>query len=185
MQRDLVIRAQAGDHAAFTELVALSIDRLHRTARLILRSNDGAEEAVQEALVAAWLAIRSLRDPERFDAWIRRLLVHRCYAVAKRDSARRVIEIRVDGASFGTTSDSQTAVVLRDQLERGFRQLSAEQRAVLVLHHYLDLADADAAEALGVPIGTLKSRLNRATAALRAAMEADDRQPSYAHGVAR
>ncbi len=179
------MRAQAGDHDAFTALIARSIDRLYHTARLILRSDDRAEEAVQEALVGAWLAIRSLRDPDRFDAWIRRLLVHRCYAVAKRDSARRVVEIQVDGGHVGTTSDSQTAVAARDQLERGFRQLSAEQRAVLVVHHYLDLADADAAEVLGVPVGTLKSRLNRATSALRAVLEADERRPLYAQEVAR
>lgn len=179
------MRAQAGDHDAFTALIARSIDRLYQTARLILRSDDRAEEAVQEALVGAWVAIRTLRDPDRFDAWVRRLLVHRCYAVAKRDSSRRVVEIQVDGAHFGTTPDSQAAVAARDQLERGFRQLSAEQRAVLVVHHYLDLADADAAEALGVPIGTLKSRLNRATSALRAVLEADERRPSYAQEVAR
>jgi RNA polymerase sigma-70 factor (ECF subfamily) len=73
-------------------------------------------------------------------------------------------------------ADGVTHLALRDQIERGFRRLSPEQRAVLVLHHFVGLSDHDAADALGIPVGTMKSRLNRATAALRAALEADERQ---------
>ncbi len=86
MQRDLVIRARSGDHDAFSTLAAGAVDRLHRTAWLILRSDDAAD-AVQESLLAAWLHIAVVRDPDRFDAWLNRLLVHACYRLAKR--ARR------------------------------------------------------------------------------------------------
>lgn len=185
MQRDLVARAQDGDHEAFTDLVALGIDRLYATARLILRADDRAQEAVQDGLLQAWLGIRGLRDPDRFEAWSRRLVVHACYRVGKRESARRVIEIQAIAETAATSGDSQSAFAMRDQLERGFRRLPPAQRAVLVVHFYLDLPDADAAEALGVPIGTMKSRLNRATSALRAALEADERRPAYAEEVAR
>lgn len=176
MQRHLVISAQHGDHEAFTALVAGSLQHWYRVARLILRQDDLAEDAVQEALVKAWVAIRGLRDPDSFDAWIHRLLVHSCYRAARRESGRRRTEVRELPIDGSRVSDSQRSVAARDQLERGFRRLSPDQRAVLVAHYYLDLSDAAAAEALDIPAGTLKSRLNRATVALRAALEANERQ---------
>jgi RNA polymerase sigma-70 factor (ECF subfamily) len=177
MQVDLVIRAQAGDHDAFATLAGASIDRLFATARLILRADAPADDAVQEALTRAWLGLRGLRDPARFDAWLRRLLVNACYRAARRESTRQVTEIRSLHMASPSMPDSAAAFTDRDQLERGFRRLTPEARAVLVLHHYLDLSDTEAAAALGVPIGTFKSRLNRATTALRAALEADEREP--------
>jgi RNA polymerase sigma-70 factor, ECF subfamily len=182
MQRDLVARAREGDHDAFTSLVAVSIDSLYSTARLILRSDDLAEDAVQDALMRAWLGIRSLRDPDRFEAWIRRLTVHACYRVAKRERSHRIVEIQEIPFGGPATTDGQASLAIRDQLERGFRRLPPDQRAVLTLHYYLDLPDAEAADVLGVPIGTMKSRLNRATSALRAALEANDRQSAVAEG---
>ncbi len=180
MQRDLVLEARRGDHDAFTALAAGAIDRLHRTARLILRDGDRAADAVQEALLNAWLDIRAVKDPDRFDAWLNRLLVRACYRVAGRERRRAVTEIHVDGLDAAGPQDTAGAFALRDQLERGFRRLTAEQRAVLVLHHYLGLPDAEAATALEIPVGTYKSRLNRATVALRAALEADERVPGGA-----
>ena len=180
MQRDLVLRARNGDHDAFTALAADAFDRLHRTARLILRSDDRAADAVQESLTAAWLHIRAVRDPDRFDAWLHRLLVHACYREARRVNQREVVEIRMtvpDGRGGG---DAQDLTAMRDQLERGFRRLTPEQRAVLVVHHYLGLPDAEAAIVLDIPVGTFKSRLNRASAALRAALEADERGSTIA-----
>ena len=85
MQRDLVLRAQTGDHDAFATLATQAFDRLHRSARLILRDTDAASDAVQDALMAAWRDIRALRDPDRFDAWLYRLLVNGCYRAASRD----------------------------------------------------------------------------------------------------
>ncbi len=175
MQRDLVLRARSGDHDAFTKLAADAFDRLHRTARLILRSDDLAADAVQEALMAAWLHIRAVRDPDRFDAWLHRLLVHACYREARRAKHRAVVEIHVIAPDARGVGDAQDLTAMRDQLERGFHRLTPEQRAVLVVHHYLGLPDAEAAVVLDIAVGTFKSRLHRASAALRAALEADER----------
>jgi RNA polymerase sigma-70 factor (ECF subfamily) len=180
MERDLVARAREGDHDAFSALVVASINQLYGAARLILRRDDLAEDAVQEALLKAWLGIGGLRDPGRFDAWLRRLLVHACYRAARRERVRGIVEIHTILVDGPATSDGQRALAVRDQLERGFRRLPPDQRAVLVAHYYLDLADAEAADALGVPLGTMKSRLSRAKSALKAALDADDRRPAYA-----
>jgi RNA polymerase sigma-70 factor (ECF subfamily) len=177
MQRDLVLRAARGDHDAFTALAAEAFDRLHRTARLILRNDDQAADAVQEALVAAWLHIRAVRDPDRFDAWLRRLLVHACYREARRRKRGAMVEIRVESQDAAAVIDAAAAVAQRDQLDRAFRRLTPERRAVLVMHHHLGLADGETAAALDIPIGTVKSRRSRATSALRAALEADERTP--------
>lgn len=175
MQRELVARAQAGDRDAFTSLIAQSADRLFNVARLILRRDDLAEDAVQDALVNAWTALRGLRDPEKFDAWVHRLLVHACYRAARRERDQRSVEVRELSVDERRTPDAQQSLARRDQMERGFRRLVPDQRAALVLHFYLDLADGPAAEILNVPIGTYKARLSRATTALRAALEADER----------
>ena len=180
MQRDLVLRARSGDHDAFTALAAEAFDRLHRTARLILRSDDRAADAVQESLMAAWLHIRAIRDPDRFDAWLHRLLVHACYREARRGRQRAVVEIHMTAPDGRGNGDAQDLTAVRDQLERGFRRLTPEQRAVLVVHHYLGLPDAEAAIVLDIAIGTFKSRLHRASNALRAALEADERTPAVA-----
>lgn len=174
MQRDLVLRASTGDHDAFASLATDAYGRLHRTARLILRREDLASDAVQEALTSAWLHIRAVRDPDRFDAWLNRLVVRACYQELRR-ARRRPIEIQADAIEPTGIDDSTGALADRDQMERGFRRLSAEHRAALVVHHYLGLADGEAATVLNVPMGTYKSRLNRAHASLRAALEADER----------
>ena len=151
MQRDLVIRAQHGDHEAFTQLVGTSLSRMHAAAGLILRSQDRADDAIQDALVRAWVGLRGLRDPERFEAWLYRLVVNACYRTARREAGRRVLEIPALPVDGPTAPDSQRALELHDQLERGFRRLPPDQRAVLVLHFFLDLPDAQVADALGVP----------------------------------
>jgi RNA polymerase sigma-70 factor (ECF subfamily) len=177
---ELVTRAQAGDHAAFAALAAVSVSRLHRIARLILRDDERAGDAVQETLVQAWLDIAALRDPTRFDAWLHRLLVRACYREADRHRRRRIAEIELPSGDLAVAGDSQHEVATRDLLERGFRRLTPEHRAVLVAHHYLGLPDEEAAATLGVPAGTFKSRLHRATSALRSAIEADERAPASA-----
>jgi RNA polymerase sigma-70 factor (ECF subfamily) len=179
MQRDLVDRARSGDREAFSQLAAASFDQLFRAARLILRNDDLAADAVQDALLSAWLHIRAVREPERFEAWLRRLLVHACYRQARRAGRRRVMEIQIRPLDAPVTEDVQRATAMRDQLERGFRRLTFDQRAVLVVHHYLGLPDLEASVVLDVPLGTYKSRLNRASAALRAALEADSRTPAH------
>jgi RNA polymerase sigma-70 factor, ECF subfamily len=174
MQRELVERAMAGDHDAFSELARVSIGRLYVVARLIVRDDGAAEDATQEALVAAWSHLAALRDPDRFDAWLHRLLVRSCYREAERRRRRGTVEVHVP-ALEAPVADSTTDLADRDQLERGFRRLDTDQRAVLVLHHYLGLSPAEAAEVLGVPPGTVRSRLHRATRSMRAALDADAR----------
>jgi len=87
--RDLVERAMAGDHDAFSELTRVSVGRLLAIARLILHDEAAAEDATQEALVAAWRHIHGLRDPDRFEAWLHRMLVNACYREARRTRSRQ------------------------------------------------------------------------------------------------
>jgi RNA polymerase sigma-70 factor (ECF subfamily) len=176
MDQGLVERAIDGDHEAFVSIAAGAYDRLIAIARLILRDEEAASDAVQEALTSAWLHIRAVRDARRFDAWLNRLVVHASYREARRHRGRSA-EIAFSHIDMPDRRDAVSEVDTRDQIERGFRRLDVQQRAVLAVHHYLQLSDAEAAVVLGIPVGTVKSRLNRATAALRAALEADDRAP--------
>jgi RNA polymerase sigma-70 factor (ECF subfamily) len=180
LSHDLVFRARNGDHEAFTALAAASFDGLFRLARLILRDDELAADAVQNALLSAWLHIRAVREPERFEAWLRRLVVRACYRESSRTRRLRAIEVRYIALDQPGTDDAQAPLAVRDQLDRGFRHLRPQQRAVLVAHYYLGLPDGEAASALDIPIGTYKSRLNRAASALRAAIEADARTPNLA-----
>jgi RNA polymerase sigma-70 factor (ECF subfamily) len=175
---DLVVRAREGDRDAFTELVARSIGRLTAAARMILRDEYAAQDAVQETFIEAWRSLPGLREPDRFDAWIRRLLVRACFKGSRRSKRVNAIEIRLTAGDEPAIAGVERDLDIHDQLERGLARLPAEQRAVVVLVYYLDLPLADAAQALGIPLGTTKSRLNRATSALRAAIEADDREPN-------
>jgi RNA polymerase sigma factor (sigma-70 family) len=176
VSRDLVIQARNGDRRAFSQLVTPAIDRYFRIARLILRDEQLAADAVQEATLSAWLHIRAVRDPDRFDAWLRRLVIRACYQQARVAGRRRVVALVgiVLEAPAGDSFPDELAV--RDQLERGFKRLSVEHRAALIVHHYLALSDEEAAAALNIPIGTYKSRLHRAAEAMRAALAADDRR---------
>jgi RNA polymerase sigma-70 factor, ECF subfamily len=175
VQRELVERAQRGDRASFGMLAEGSIARLYAIAQLMLSDNDQAEDAVQEALILAWRGIRGLRDPERFQWWIQRILLRSVYRVSKVER-RHVDPRRFTDGSDAIASDSAAVLADRDEIDRGFRRLKPEQRAVLVLHHYLGLTDEEAGEVLGIPAGTVKSRLHRATAAMRAELEASARQ---------
>jgi RNA polymerase sigma-70 factor (ECF subfamily) len=174
MRRDLVKRAMAHDHEAFSELARDSIDKLYAIARLILRDQQRAEDATQEALVAAWRDIAALRDPDRFEAWLRRLLVRACYREARKERARRLVEVHVPVFDHAAP-DTSRELADRDELDRGFRSLAPDQRALLVLHHYLGLSITETADALDIPAGTVKSRLHRTTQALRAQLDADSR----------
>ncbi len=176
MQRDLVERAMVGDREAFTELGRLWIDRLYAIARLILRDYEQAEDATQEALIAAWRDVAGLRDPNRFGSWMHRLIVHACYREARRHRRRREIEALAMPVA-GTWPDPALSLADRDEIERGFHRLTPEQRALVVLHYYLDLPLQETALALGLPVGTVKSRLFRISQQLRATLDADARLP--------
>jgi len=174
MDEDLVVQAQRGDERAFERLTAADHARLFRVAYGILRDRHLAEDATQEAFIDIWRTIRRLRDPARFEAWSYRLLVRRCYAEAKR-RLPPASDVSLPSADERDSSDDFAAVLDRDQLDRGFRQLSLEHRTVIVLRCLLDLPIDEVAEALDVAPGTVGSRLHRALACLRAAIEADAR----------
>lgn len=170
--RDIVERAMRGDREAFGSLVGQTSDRMYALASRILRDADLAEDALQGALVTAWRQLPTLRDPARFEAWVRKLVVHACYAEARRRRtwATNVRVLPVDGPAG---PDELISIADRDALDRAFRRLTVEQRAVFVLHHHVGLPLTEIAATLGVPAGTARSRLHYATRALRAAIEAD------------
>ncbi len=163
-----------GDEDAYTGLMAIAGDRLLAIAYRILRDLHRAEDAVQTALLGAWRDLPMLNDPDRFEAWLTRILVRACYLEATRNR-RWTTNMRVLPVGDSAVSDPISAIADRDRLDRGFRRLTTEQRAIVVLHHYVGWSQPEIAEALGIPLGTVKSRLFYATRALRAAIEADDR----------
>jgi len=176
MDTDVVVKAQGGDQQAFALLAIRCGRRMNALAVGILRDRDLAEDAVQQALLSIWKDLPSLRDPSKFESWSYKLLVRACYAEARR-KRRHLPEILVGPASL-VAADASVAVADRDQLERGFDRLSAEQRAVVVLHSYFDMPLEQVASVLGVPAGTARSRLHRALQSMRAALEADSRVPA-------
>jgi RNA polymerase sigma-70 factor (ECF subfamily) len=181
MDPQLVVRAQGGDRAAFASIVGLALPGLDRVARLITRDPDRAKDAVQEALVKAWRDLPALREPARFDAWLRQLLVRSCMDELRR-SRRMSGHVELIEMHHPVIGDVAMSVGDRDALERAFRRLDPEQRALVVLHYYQDLALDEAAAALRIPVGTAKSRLSRARDTLRAALEADARPARAAVG---
>ena len=173
MQAELVSRARRGDREAFGVLAGGAVDRLYAIARLILRDTELAEDATQEALVRAWRDLPTLRDVERFDAWLYRLIVNASADVGRHRRRWRA-EISVVSAE-PAEPDRASELADRDQLERGLRRLSDAQQTILVLHFYVGLSPAETADALDIPVGTAKSRLHYAIEALRAALAADER----------
>jgi len=175
MRTELVERAKGGDHEAFAALVRSSIEGLYATAMLILRDRDSAEDAVQDALLKAWRGLRALRDPEAWDAWSRQLVVRSCYEHRRKATRFKVVELDLATTDTHVATDSALSLSDRDELERGFAKLPVDQRAILVLRYYQGLQLGEIADVLGVPLGTAKSRLHRATETMRAALEADSR----------
>ena len=145
MRTRLVEQAREGDERAFAELVDLDGDRCYAIAYRILRDVERAQDAVQQAFLLAWRELPRLRDPERFEVWLHRLVVNACYEEYRR--YRR--------------------------WSANVRTLSPEHRAVVVLHHHAGLPLTSIAEVAGVPLGTVKSRLHYATRTLRGALAAD------------
>jgi RNA polymerase sigma-70 factor (ECF subfamily) len=173
MQRELVERARRGDQDAFGALIGEAIDRLYAAATLILHDRTMAEDAVQETMIRAWRDLPSLRDVARFDVWLRRVLVHACIDLARsarhpRSELQLAPEMPAPGDLAGRSAD-------RDAVARAFAELTPAHRAILVLRHYFGHSVPEVAGALGLPLGTAKSRLSRAEAAMRLALETDGR----------
>jgi RNA polymerase sigma-70 factor, ECF subfamily len=173
VQTELVERARRGDREAFGVLAGGAVDRLYAVARLLLRDTELAEDATQDALVRAWRDLPSLRDAERFDAWLYRLIVRSCTDIGRQRRRWRA-EITVVSTE-PAESDRSSELADRDQIERGLRRLNEGQQTILVMHFYLGLSPSESADALEIPVGTAKSRLHYAIEALRAAIAADER----------
>jgi RNA polymerase sigma factor (sigma-70 family) len=174
MDTDLITRAQRGDEGAFAQIVALAGGRLYAIAHRVLRDPELAEDATQQALLMIWRDLPRLRDAASFNAWSYRLLVRACYR-AGRESRHWTPDLHLLPNDRPTGTDEMARILDRDQIERAFRRLSVAHRAVVVLHHYLDLPLTQVAEALDIPVGTVRSRLHHAVRALRASLDADAR----------
>jgi RNA polymerase sigma factor (sigma-70 family) len=174
MDEDLVVRAQDGDEQAYADLIVASHPRLFRLAHGILGNAYLAEDATQQAYLDIWRNLRRLRDPVRFEGWAYRILVRCCYREARR-TPKWLPDTVILTDREPRDAGSLDVVLDRDQLERGFQCLPVEQRAVMVLHYLMDMTLGQVAEALDIPLGTVNSRLSRAMAAMRAALEADAR----------
>jgi RNA polymerase sigma-70 factor (ECF subfamily) len=172
-QLGLVERARRGDRHAFAELVRVSGARLDATARLILRDPDLAQDAVQDTLIRAWRSLPGLRDPATFDHWLHSLVAHACIDLARK-RRRRVVEVELTPMHFAQVLDDTGHVADRDLLDRALARLEPEERAVVVMHFYLDLPLPRVAALLGIPGGTAKSRLHRSLGILRSSMSIDE-----------
>jgi len=172
----LVDRARQGDKEAFTSIVLAMGGRLYSVAYGILRDTNRAEDAVQQALLNAWRQIPRLRDDSRLEAWLLRMVVNASYTELRHTRRwQSGLHLVTDPESGPPTADAQASVAQRDELERAFRHLSGEHRAVLVMHHYLGLSVSEIGEAMGLSPGTVRSRLHYARQHMRAALEADAR----------
>ena len=173
MRSRLVELAREGDDVAFTQLVDLEGDLCYAIAYRILRDVERAQDAVQQAFLLAWRDLPRLRDPERFGPWLHRLLVNACYEELRRHRrwSTRIRALPIDGPSG---PDPIVSIDDRDQLDRAFGRLTPEHRAVFVLHHHAGHTLAEIADVVGVPVGTVKSRLHHATRSMRAAIVADN-----------
>lgn len=182
MDEQIVRRAQQGDREAFATLVEATADRLHAVSQGILRDFSLAEDATQQALLQIWRDLPQLREAERFEAWAYRVTVRVCYAESKR--RQRLLSSVAAAARPGPgVTDEISRVADRDQLERAFEHLSLEHRTVVVMRHYLDMPLEQIAEALSIPLDTVRSRLYHAMRGLRAALDADARELATATRV--
>jgi len=183
MQRALVEQAQAGDLDAFTQLVKAYAPRLYGIANLILHDSDRGKDAVQNALLMGWRDLRALRDPDAFEPWLRRLTVRACYGVARKERRRNRVELHVTPDPLSSSiPDTSAELVERDWLFGMLGRLAIDQRAVIVLHYYLDLPVTEVAEILDIPYGTAASRLHRGLEAMRTSMRV---APAAANGLAK
>ena len=172
MDSELVVKARHGDRRAFGELAAAMGDRLYALAYRIIRDTDAAQDATQEAIVHAWRDLPALRDVERFEAWTYRILVRECYREARRSRSRGPQLYAVPDTPV---EDHVSGLANRDELERVFAQLTPDQRAVVAMQYYVGMSHPEIAELLGIPVGTVGSRVHAAKRALRAALDAEAR----------
>jgi RNA polymerase sigma-70 factor (ECF subfamily) len=169
MDRDLLVRARAGDREAFELIVVAKGEPLFRTALAIVGNEADARDATQEAFIGAWRALPRLRDVERFDAWLGRILINECRMALRH--RRRVPEVALSDSPDSHEADFRsrtTDAPDSTDFDDAFNRMSVDQRAILVLHHLHGYGVGEIAAWLGIPTGTVKWRLSRARKALAA-----------------
>ncbi|HUP83703.1 MAG TPA: RNA polymerase sigma factor [Candidatus Limnocylindria bacterium] len=170
MDRELLLQARAGDREAFELVVVAKAEPLLRTALAILGNEADARDAVQETFVNAWRGFSGLRDPERFDAWLGRILINQCRMALRHRGRVREIPMPDSADSVYQRPASETSASTSD-FDVAFNRLSADQRSLLVMHHLHGYDVREIGQWLGIPSGTVKWRLSRARKALAAELE--------------
>jgi len=162
---------------AFRQLVDLHLDGAYRLAGVILNDRIEAEDAVHDAAIAAWRGFADLRDPTRFDPWFRRILVNECRDRLRDRFRRRAVDVSREAveADHPHIADASDATAARDALGRALVALAPDEQVVVTLRFYADLTVPGIAEMLGIPEGTVKSRLHHAMGRLRRALEEAER----------
>lgn len=162
--RDLVRRAKARDRAAFDELVGPLIGQAFRLAFGMLHDRGSAEDAVQDAAVRAWRKLSNLRPDAPLRPWFLAIVANQCRTAMR---GRWWSVVRVDRIEQSPAADFEDRIVRGADLRAALRKLAVDHREVLVLRYYLDLPLEEVAAITGVPVGTVKSRINRGLAAMR------------------
>lgn len=168
----LVIRCQDGESDAFSELVDLWHERLWRHARRLSSDPELANDAMQDAWMAIVRGIGRLDDPAFFRPWAYRIVTHKCTDQIRRVSRRReVVEemTRQPTETVGANSDDDFDEM--GTLRSAMATLPSDRRALLGLHYLEELGLNEIAAILGIPVGTVKSRLFHARRALKDALE--------------
>ena len=168
----LIEAARRGDETAFESLVTSRLERTYRIALAILGSEADARDAVQEAWVAVWRNLPSLANDDRFDAWVDSIVVNSCRMTIRKRGRVREIAL-VEDLDRQAPEPGPDQVSEREALDIAFGRLSVDHRAILVLHHLEEQPVAAIAARLGIPVGTAKSRLFAARAALQQNLEAE------------
>lgn len=161
---DVISRAKAGDRYAFDELVGPLLDQAYRLAYGMLHDREAARDAVQEATMRSWRKLRNLRPGTPMRPWFLGIVANQCRNILR---GRWWSVLRVDSPPPAVAADFEERVAVGTDLRRAIRKLSPEHREAIVLHYYLDLPLEEVAGIAGVPLGTIKSRINRGVAALR------------------
>ena len=164
MDRELLLRARAGDRECFELIVLAKGEAAFRTALAILGNEADARDATQETFISAWRGFAGMRDLERFDAWLGRILINQCRMALRQRGRVHEVELADSPADSSPASDSS-------DFDSAFSRLSVDQRALLVLHHLHGYDVREIARWLGIPSGTVKWRLSRARQALAAELE--------------
>lgn len=150
------------------------VDRAYRLAWAILGNDEDAQDATQDALTSAWQQRRTLRDPERLEAWLSRIVINKCRDRLRSRARGRDRFRSIELVASPSVTDGSRAAADRDQLDRALGALNPDQRIVVVLRFWADLTLDAIADRLGVPLGTVKSRLHNSLNALRSTLEESD-----------